>query len=543
MTRHTPRARVRIAPRVFLPAAVLILAFVVYSSLFTDHATAVITTIHDQIIRSFGWYYIAIVSAFVIFAVMVGVSRFGDIPLGRDDEEPEFRLSSWLAMLFAAGMGIGLVFWGVAEPLSHFASPRPGVTGDEPALAQEALIQSFLHWGLHPWAIYVIVGLSVAYAVHRRGRPVSIRWALEPLLGRFVRGWLGDLIDIVAIVGTLFGVSTSLGLGVLQIAEGLHLVAGVTVNTFVHVMLIAGITAVAVLSVVSGVSRGIKWLSNLNVSLMLVLLVFVLITGPTLFMLREFVQSIGLYLQNLFRLSFDVSAGYGEAGAQWSADWTVFYWGWWMAWAPFVGVFIARISRGRTVREFVVGVLLVPTVVSFLWFSVLGGAALHREVFGAGGLLEVAPDGSPVVNQEGALFGLLETLPAATAVSVGVIVLITLFFITSSDSGSLVVDMLATGGDPDPPTWSRVFWGVLEGAVALALLVLVAGAQGLETLQTAAIMAALPVSVVMILMCVALWPLLRREHLQRLQSANRQRTRELTEGIARRLADDEERER
>ena len=258
MTRHTPRARVRIAPRVFLPAAVLILAFVVYSSLFTDHATAVITTIHDQIIRSFGWYYIAIVSAFVIFAVMVGVSRFGDIPLGRDDEEPEFRLSSWLAMLFAAGMGIGLVFWGVAEPLSHFASPRPGVTGDEPALAQEALIQSFLHWGLHPWAIYVIVGLSVAYAVHRRGRPVSIRWALEPLLGRFVRGWLGDLIDIVAIVGTLFGVSTSLGLGVLQIAEGLHLVAGVTVNTFVHVMLIAGITAVAVLSVVSGVSRGIK---------------------------------------------------------------------------------------------------------------------------------------------------------------------------------------------------------------------------------------------------------------------------------------------
>lgn len=543
MTRHTPRARVRIAPRVFLPAAVLILAFVVYSSLFTDHATAVITTIHDQIIRSFGWYYIAIVSAFVIFAVMVGVSRFGDIPLGRDDEEPEFRLSSWLAMLFAAGMGIGLVFWGVAEPLSHFASPRPGVTGDEPALAQEALIQSFLHWGLHPWAIYVIVGLSVAYAVHRRGRPVSIRWALEPLLGRFVRGWLGDLIDIVAIVGTLFGVSTSLGLGVLQIAEGLHLVAGVTVNTFVHVMLIAGITAVAVLSVVSGVSCGIKWLSNLNVSLMLVLLVFVLITGPTLFMLREFVQSIGLYLQNLFRLSFDVSAGYGEAGAQWSADWTVFYWGWWMAWAPFVGVFIARISRGRTVREFVVGVLLVPTVVSFLWFSVLGGAALHREVFGAGGLLEVAPDGSPVVNQEGALFGLLETLPAATAVSVGVIVLITLFFITSSDSGSLVVDMLATGGDPDPPTWSRVFWGVLEGAVALALLVLVAGAQGLETLQTAAIMAALPVSVVMILMCVALWPLLRREHLQRLQSANRQRTRELTEGIARRLADDEERER
>lgn len=522
----------------FLPATALIVLFVGYASVFTNAATRAIGTIHEQIIRTFGWYYVAIVSAFVIFAAVIGASRFGDLPLGRDDEAPEFRLSTWLAMLFAAGMGIGLVFWGVAEPLSHFASPRPGVTGDEAALAQEALIQSFLHWGLHPWAVYVIVGLSMAYAVHRRGRPFSIRWALEPLLGRFVLGWIGDLIDIVAIIGTVFGLSTSLGLGALQIGEGLGLVTGVTPSTVVQVGLIIGITGVAVLSVATGVHRGIKWLSHLNVSLMLLLMAFVLIAGPTLFLLRELIQSVGFYLQNLFRLSFDVSAAHGKAGEEWSAAWTIFYWGWWMAWAPFVGIFIARISRGRTVREFVLGVLLVPTALSFVWFSLLGGAALHQEVFGGGGLVEIGPDGSAVVNQERALFGLLETLPAGTAVSVGVIALIALFFVTSADSGSLVVDMLATRGDPDPPTWSRVLWGSLQGAVAIALLVLVADARGLTALQTVAIMAALPVSVLMILMCVALWPLLRQEHRDRVQADRRRRTRDLTERIARRLADD-----
>ncbi|QSB13424.1 BCCT family transporter [Natronosporangium hydrolyticum] len=548
--RTRPPSRRAAMLRVFLPAAAVVVGFVLYAWLFTDSAISVVNTLHENVVTTFGWYYVLIVAAFVIFIVVVGASRLGDIKLGRDTDDPEFKLQSWLAMLFAAGMGIGLIFWGVAEPISHLVDPRPGTVGAGPAAesgadpwyqpdalqgpaaaaGQESLIQTFLHWGLHPWAVYAIVGLAIAYAVHRRGRPISIRWALEPVLGKYVRGWLGDVIDIVAIVGTLFGVATSLGLGALQIAGGIGVVSDVTPGTLVQVLLIIAITLVAISSVATGLHRGIKWLSQLNVSLMAVLLVFILVTGPTLFLFREFIQSTGLYIQNLFRLSFDVGAEQGEAGETWAAGWTTFYWGWWMSWAPFVGIFIARISRGRTVREFVAGVLLVPTLVSFLWFSVLGGAAIHQEIFDAGGLADSLAEG-----EEFPLFGLLSGLPAGTLVTVGVLVLIALFFITSSDSGSLVVDMLASGGEPDPPVWSRVFWAALEGAIAIALLVLAAGEEGLEALQIAAIMAALPVSVIMILMCVAIWKQLRAELLARRRADRRRYTEELTEEVSQHL--------
>ncbi|WP_268642242.1 BCCT family transporter [Nocardiopsis sp. EMB25] len=522
------------APRVFWPSVILVTIFVAFTAVFTDVVSTAITTLQDTVIGAFGWYYILIVCGFVVFSIRVGLGRFGDIKLGPDDEEPEFKLGTWFSMLFAAGMGIGLVFWGVAEPLNHFASPKPGVEGTSQELAQQSLVQTFLHWGLHPWAIYVVVGLAIAYAIHRKKRPVSIRWALEPLLGRRrVNGWLGDLIDVVAVIGTLFGVATSLGLGVLQIASGLDVLGIVSdPGNWTNIVLIGGITALAIFSVTTGVKRGVKWLSQINMGLAVVLMLIVLVTGPTLFLLREFVQSIGLYFQNLLRLSFDTTALEGQGGAQWQGWWTTFYWGWWMSWAPFVGVFIARISRGRTVREFVTGVLLVPTAVTFLWLTVFGGSALYRELFGSGG--GVAADGS--VNTEGALFGLLGELPGGTVLVAGAVILIVLFFVTSSDSGSLVVDMLASGGSHETPVWSRVFWAAAEGLVAITLLL----AGGLSALQVGAILIALPFSVVMLLMCAATWKQLGEERRRQIRAQRRMEREELTEHVSQNLLEGDE---
>lgn len=497
-TRETSTVqRARLALPVFIPAAALIVVFVAFALVSPDTASALFARIQENVIGAFGWYYVALVAFFVIFSLWVGFSRYGDIRLGKDDDKPEFSTMSWFALLFAAGMGIGLVFWGVAEPLNHFASPRPGVTGSDVEIGQQAITQTFLHWGLHAWSIYVVVGLSIAYAVHRRGRPISIRWTLEPLLGDRVKGAWGHAIDVVALVGTLFGVATSLGLGVLQMSAGLDTANIMAATESTQVGLILCITALTILSVVSGVGKGMKWLSNINLILAGALLLVVLFAGPTLFLLREFVQSIGNYLQNVVGLTFNTLAFSGAEGEAWQAAWTTFYWGWWMSWAPFVGIFIARISKGRTVREFVAGVLLVPTTLGFLWFSVLGGSAIYREIFGQGGL--IGEDGS--VQTENALFGLLGELPGGPALLIGAILLIAIFFITSADSGALVMSMISTGGDPNPRNWIRVFWAVLAALVAIALLLV--GDSGLGSIQTVAILTALPFSVVMLLMCVA----------------------------------------
>ena len=479
--------------RVFWPAAGIVAVFVAFAMAFPRTAESAFSAVQSSIVTSFSWYYVLITAFFVVFCVWMGFSRYGDIKLGGDDDPPEFSLVSWFSLLFAAGMGIGLVFYGVGEPLSHLAQPKPGTTGTQVELAQAAMAQTFLHWGVHPWAIYVVIGLALAYAIHRRGRSISIRWALEPLLGRKVRGRWGDLIDIVALVGTLFGVATSLGLGVLQISAGLQSAGYLTASTTVSVVLIVVITTIVLFSVVSGVGRGMKWLSNANLLLATALLVLVLIDGPTQFLLRELVQSVGTYLQGFVGLSLDVSAYQGTAGEMWQASWTTFYWGWWISWAPFVGIFIARISRGRTVRQFVVGVLLVPTLMTFLWFSVLGGMALYSELFGQGGL--VGAEGT--VDVEGALFLLLEQLPGGSVLTIGAILLIGIFFVTSADSGSLVMGMIATGGQTEPKTWIRVFFACITSLLAIALLL----SGGLEALKTAAIIIALPFSVVMLLMC------------------------------------------
>jgi len=517
------RGRWGMLGRVFWPSAAIVALVAGLTIAFPDTAEQVIGELQSTVVNAFGWYYVLLVAVFVAFALWVGLGRWGDIILGRDDDTPRYSLLTWFSMLFAAGMGIGLVFWGVAEPLSHYADPKPGVTGTPEFLAQTAMAQTYLHWGVHAWAIYVVVGLALAYTIHRQGRPVSIRWALEPLMGDRVRGKIGDAIDITAVVGTVFGVATSLGLGVLQITAGLDHMNVAAPSVGLQVVLIVVITACATASVVSGLDRGLKWLSNINVSLAGVLLIALLVLGPTVFLLREFVQSIGVYLANVVQMTFNVSAYAGAEGEAWQASWTTFYWGWWISWAPFVGVFIARISRGRTVREFVGGVLLVPTLVTFLWFSVLGGSALYRELFGGGGL--VGPNGEVV--PQNALFDLLAEVPGGAALTIGAIILVALFFITSADSGALVVAMLSAGGNPHPATALRVIWAGLVGVLAIALLL----AGGLSALQTAAILIALPFSLVMLAMVVATSRALHREHTALLRAERLIARTQLTEHV------------
>ena len=496
-----------VAPFVFWPALLVILTTTIVAIAFPEATNGALTGLQNAIVDGMGWYYMLVVGMCIALVVGIGVSKYGRIRLGRDDERPEFGLFSWFAMLFAAGMGIGLVFYGVGEPLTFATfSPKPGWEGDQAHIAQLAMAQTFIHWGLHPWAVYAVVGLALAYGIHRRGRPVSIRWALEPLLGhKRTKGFIGDLVDVLAIVGTLFGVATSLGLGVQQISSGLASIGILnSVDNTILIVLICIITFCATASVLSGLGAGIRWLSNINLSLAGIFLVSILLMGPTLFMFQNLVESLGVYLANLFEMTFDTSAYTGEAGQQWAASWTIFYWGWWVSWAPFVGVFIARISRGRTVREFITGVLLVPTVVSFIWFAIMGGGALHQELFSdnpiVGNLKEVAA--------EKALFDMLGNLPLGGVLTVMAIVLVAIFFVTSSDSGSLVIDMLSSGGHPNPPKWSRILWALLEGAVAIALML----AGGLTALQAGSIATALPFSVVMILMGFATIKALRVDH-------------------------------
>lgn len=517
----TTLPRYRPTPWVLWPAAIVVIAFSAFALLFPVAAEAAFGVIQTAVVNSFSWYYVLITAFFVAFALFLGFSRFGDIKLGRDDEEPEFSTLAWFSLLFAAGMGIGLVFYGVSEPLSHFVDPKPGVAGTSAQLAQSALTQTYLHWGVQAWAIYVVVGLGLAYAIHRRGRPLSIRYAIEPLLGRRVAGGWGHAIDTIALVGTLFGVATSLGLGVMQIGAGL-VAAGIIddPDIVVHIAIIAVITAAVLFSVLSGVAKGMKWLSSANLVLAALVLLFVLFAGDTTYLLREWVQSIGAYLQNWIGLSFSVSAFQGQPGQEWQAAWTAFYWGWWISWAPFVGIFIARVSRGRTVRQFVMGVLIVPTLVGILWFAVLGGSAIKIEMDSPGALTR-----NGAVDIEAALFELFAFLPGTPVLTIGAIVLIAIFFVTSADSGALVMGMLATGGNPEPSRSVRIFFTLATAVLAVALLI----AGGLAAIQTAAILIALPFSIVMLVICWATVVAFQRERRFYLRAQRRQALAEIGE--------------
>ena len=520
---------------VAVPTAVIVLGFVGLAAVAPRWLSDLLKEANTSVVNGLGWYYSLIVAGFVGFALLVAFGPYGNITLGPDDEPPSYSLVSWFAMLFAAGMGIGLVFWGVAEPLNHYASPPPGTpAGTSDAMkAQEAMTTSFLHWGLSAWAVYIVVGLAIAYTVHRKGRKVSLRWALEPLFGRRVRGWFGDVVDVFAIVGTLFGVAASLGFGASQFSSGLDYLGILKSNIWVLLAVIAIITALATCSVLSGLDRGIKWLSNANLVLAAVLALAVLLLGQPLFVLREFVQTIGDYLSNFVHLSFRTLPFQGEAGESWLGSWTTYYWGWWISWSPFVGIFIARISKGRTVREFVAGVLAVPTLVTFLWFSIMGGTALWQQLHGPGGL--VSPDNK--VDNVNALFQVLEHIPASSVLIVGFLILLVIFFVTSADSAAFVVDMVATGGEQNPPVLTRVMWAVLGGGIAAVLLWggAVSGGEdltaGLGALQTMTIIAAAPFSVVMVLACLATLRAFSNEHRQRLRLENRVLRREMTEHV------------
>ncbi|MBV4499589.1 BCCT family transporter [Pseudomonas shirazensis] len=474
----TPKATIN--PPVFWISAVLLLLLVLYASVFQAHAQSLFAHIQGWIIGNVSWFYILAVAIILGTVVFLGISRYGDIKLGPDHSTPDYSSTTWFAMLFSAGMGIGLMFFGVAEPVMHFLKPPIGDGGTVQA-AGEAMRITFFHWGLHAWAIYAIVALILAYFSFRQGLPLTLRSALYPLIGERIYGPLGHAVDIFAIIGTVFGVATSLGFGVAQINTGLNALFGVPVSTGVQIALIIGTTFLATLSVMSGLDKGIRRLSELNLGLAVLLLLMVMLLGPTVLILQTFVQNTGGYLSEIVSRTLNL---YAYQPTDWIGGWTLFYWGWWLAWSPFVGLFIARISRGRTIREFVTGVLLVPTAFTLLWMTVFGNTAIHMI------LDEGLTDLAMAVDKDTslALFAFLEHFPFASVISTLAVIMVVVFFVTSADTGAMVVDMLASGGQENTPLRQRVFWAASMGLVAIALLL----ADGLKALQTATIASALP---------------------------------------------------
>ncbi|MCX5157312.1 BCCT family transporter [Streptomyces sp. NBC_00291] len=493
---------------VFGVTAVLTLAFVLWGALATDSLESVSSSLLKGLIHNGGWAFMLAATGFVVFALWLAISRYGRIRLGRESEAPEFRTVSWVAMMFSAGMGIGLMFYGVSEPLAHYGTPPPGThPADSAERMQTAMATTLFHWTLHPWAIYAVVGLAIAYSTFRRGRRQTISAVFEPLIGsRHAHGAAGRVIDIIAIFATLFGSAASLGLGALQIGSGFRELGWMsTVSTALLVAIIAVLTVAFVASAVSGVERGIQWLSNINMVLALVLATFVFIAGPTIIVLDLLPTSLGAYLGDLPQLIGRTEATGGGDVAGWLGSWTVFYWAWWISWTPFVGMFIARISRGRTIRQFIGGVILVPSTVSLLWFAVFGGTAMKLQESGRLGK-ETTP--------EGQLFGLLQQFPVPTLMSLLVMVLVGIFFVSGADAASIVMGTLSQKGTFEPARLVVVFWGVVTGAVA-AIMLLIGNGEGdaLAGLQNLTILVAAPFTVVMIGMCVALMRDLRRDPL------------------------------
>lgn len=481
-----------INPRVFWGASGIIALLLVTTLAMPGTADAAFKAAQAWAIDTFGWFYISAVAVFLIVVLALGFGPAGKLKLGPDDAEPDFPYLSWLAMLFAAGMGIGLMYFAVAEPIQHYIAP-PDVDPGTILAAREAMAITFHHYGVHAWAIYALVGLSLAYFTYRKDMPLTLRSGLSPILGKRIDGPLGDAIDIFAVCGTVFGVSTSLGFGVSQMTAGLAYEYGLPDTITMKIIVIVLVMGAATLSVLSGADRGIRRLSELNLVLAVLLMLFVMAVGPTLFLLRALVQNFGLYLDHFVKRTFTL---YAYEPRAWMADWTLFYWAWWIAWSPFVGMFIARISRGRTIREFVIGVLFVPTAFTFLWMTVFGNTAISLDLGGAAGGIADAVQ----ANLSTALFKFLEYLPAASVTSTLAILLVAVFFVTSADSGALVIDTLASGGAEETPRWQRMYWCVLLGATATLLLV----AGGLGALQSATLLAALPFCFIMLLLAVGL---------------------------------------
>lgn len=479
---------------VFWIAIIVVLLFVLWGAVSPSTLADTTTAMLNFTTEKFGWFYLIVTFCFLLFAFFIAFSKFGHIKLGDDDDEPEYSNLTWFAMLFSAGMGIGLVFWGVAEPVSHYINPPQEIQGGSVDAARAAMRYAFFHWGLHPWAIYAVIALSLAYFKFRKGAKGLISATFYPLLGERVNGPIGKTIDVLAIFATAFGVATSLGFGVLQINGGLSYLFDLPGTFTVQAIIIVAITVLYMLSASTGLDRGIKTLSNLNLVVALALLLFTLFLGPTFFIFDTFTTTLGSYLQNLIQMSLRLTP---FSPGTWIQGWTLFYWAWWIAWAPFVGMFIARVSKGRTIREFVIGVLLVPSLLSFIWFSVFGGTALEFEIFRGHPIAEAVQ-----ADTTAALFSTLHHLPFGTILAGLATLLIITFFITSADSATFVLGMLSSDGDLNPSAKVKLTWGILQSSIALVLLY----SGGLSALQTASIVMALPFAVIMVLMC---WSLLK----------------------------------
>lgn len=484
-------------PAVFIISTSLLSAIVLIGMFAPSFLGTITASIQSYITDYFGWYYLIVVTCFLLVCFYLFLTPVGRIKLGKNDDKPDFSRGSWLAMLYSAGMGIGLVFYGAAEPISHFAINSPTNQEGTAQGIKDALRFTFFHWGFHAWAVYAIVGLVIGYFMFRKKEPAVISATLKPVLGDKVYGKTGTIINVLAILSTVFGVATTLGFGALQINGGLSYLFDIPVSFSIQLVIILIVSALFILSAVSGLGKGIKILSNTNMVLAFSLLLLVFFIGPSLSNLNLLTDSIGSYLHNLPRMSFRM-APLNPEGRQWINDWTIFYWAWWIAWSPFVGIFIARISKGRTIREFVLNVLLVPSIMSFIWFTIFGGTAIQVET-----------EGTSVskLNLEQLLFGVFDQLPLGTVMSFIAILLVIIFFITSADSGTFVLGMMSTNGLQNPPNQVKVIWGVMLSAIALVLL----NSGGLIGLQNAMIIAALPFSIIMILMTISLFISLNKE--------------------------------
>ena len=460
-----------------------------------EQTQTLLNTAKSGIFANFSWFYVLAFSVFLGFLVILSVSSLGNIKLGNDEEEPEFGFLSWLAMLFAAGMGVGLMFFGVAEPLTHYLSDI--TTGSAEHKQQEALLHTLFHWGIHAWSVYGMIALALAYFGFRYKLPLALRSCFYPLLKERINGKLGDLIDIMALLATLFGIITTLGFGASQLGAGLHQLGWISENSFsLQIVVIAVVMSLATFSAISGVGKGVKILSELNLTLAFCLLIFVLVAGPTLYLLSAFSDNIGTYLSNLVQLSFKTYV-YEQEHIDWFSGWTILYWAWWCSWAPFVGLFIARISKGRTIREFIFGVLVIPSMFGILWFTVFGNTAIWLNNGEAAGIL-----GQMIYSPETLLFKFLDYLPLSSVTGLVSLVVISLFFITSADSGIYVLNNIASRDKSlVAPRWQAMMWGILMSVVAIVLM----QAGGLANLQTMTLLVALPFAMLMLLMCFSLW--------------------------------------
>nr|WP_319572574.1 BCCT family transporter [uncultured Draconibacterium sp.] len=507
---------------VFWPAAILIVLFIAITLIVGQPMNKVFSTIQTSISDYGGWFFVISVNIFLFFVLFIAFSKFGKIRLGGAKAKPEFSKGAWFAMLFSAGMGIGILFWSVGEPIKHFIHPPSG-EGRTVEAARMSMEITFLHWGLHAWGIYALVGMALAFFTFNKKLPLTISSIFYPLLGKKIYGPWGKAINVLAVVATLFGLATSLGMGVQQVSAGLAHLFNMPDTITSQVILIIVITLAATGSVVAGLSGGVKRLSELNVIIAGVFLLFMIIVGPTLFIFDSLIQNIGGYVQKFFELSTWTET-YQQS--DWQNDWTVFYWAWWISWSPFVGMFIARISRGRTLKEFVLGVLIVPTLITFLWLSTFGGSAMFLEL---NSIADVA--GAVTDNVATSLYVLLEQFPISTVTSTVGVILVSSFFITSSDSGSLVVDSLTAGGKLDAPVAQRIFWALTEGAVAAVLLI----GGGLGALQTAAISTGLPFAIILLFLVWSLLKGLREEHQDLMEVKREKEHQEYIDTISRML--------